>query len=201
MKEKVVNRLMINISKKNNFDSIKLDEIKYGLYGIYTLVTKSIVIISLAIILGIFKEFIIFLLFYSLLRSVGFGCHARTNWQCWLMSTLLLIGIPFVFNKINLNNNLLVILWIIFFVNYTIFCPADTEKRPMINKRRKLKFKLVLLIISIIYLYIIVYFKNLSNLVLGAMLLECLLTNPLGYLLMGQKVRFKLNDIYLFKQE
>lgn len=201
MKEKVVNRLIINISKKNNFDSVKLDEIKYGFYGIYTLVTKSIVIISLAFILGIFKEFIIFLLFYSLLRSVGFGCHARTNWQCWLMSTLLLIGIPFLFNSINLNNSLQVVLWIIFFVNYTIFCPADTEKRPMINKRRKLKFKLVLLVISVIYLYIVLYYKNLSNLILGAMLLECLLTNPLGYLLMGQKIRFKLNDIYLFKQE
>lgn len=201
MKEKVINRLMINISKKNNFDQIQLEEIKYGFYGIYTLVTKSTIIISLAFILKIFKEFSIFLLFYSLLRSVGFGCHARTNWQCWLMSTLLLIGIPFIFSNINLSNSVQVILWIIFFVNYTIFCPADTEKRPLINKKRKLKFKLVLLIISVFYLYIILYYKNLSNLILGAMLLECLLTNPIGYLLMGQKIRFKLNDINLFKQK
>ena len=102
--------------------------------------------------------------------------------------------------KININITYKILLWLIFFINFLIFAPADTKKRPMINKKRKLKFKLMLLIFSIIYLFIIVYFKNISNLVLGSMLLEAILVNPIGYILMGEEVRFRLNDIFLFKQ-
>ena len=90
-------------------------------------------------------------------------------------------------------------LWFLCFINYLIFCPADTEKRPMINKFRKLKFKLAIIVLSLLYLFIIVKFNNISSLVIAAMLLEALLTNPLGYILMGQKVRFKFN--YIFKQK
>ena len=69
----------------------------------------------------------------------------------------------------------------------------------MINKLRKLKFKVVILIISIIYLVLIFKFENISNLILSSMVLQTILTNPLGYILMGQKIRFRLNDLYIFK--
>lgn len=202
MKDIVVNKIMINIEKNNNnLDITKLEEIRYGLLGLYTLVTKTSIILLLSIILGIFKEFIIFMAFYSWIRTVGFGSHAKSNIHCWIFSSILLLGIPYLFNIISISNTIKILLWSICFVNYLIFCPADTDKRPIISKTRKLVFKLIVLIISIIYLVLIIKFDNISNLIIGAMILEALLTNPLGYILMGQKVRFKLNDIYLFKQK
>ena len=88
------------------------------------------------------------------------------------------------------------------FINFAIFCPADTEKRPMISKKRKLKFKFSIILISILYLFIIKYnLFNLSDMIIASMFLEGILVNPLGYILMGQKVRFKLSDINLFKQK
>lgn len=199
MKDIVVNYFFEKIKKKNKFDDIKLEEIKYGLYGIYTLITKTSIIILVALLLGMFDYFIIFLLFYCIVRSVGFGCHAKTNLQCWVFSTFLLLGIPYVFMLLKLNNIAKSIIWSICFINFLFFCPADTAKRPMINKIRKLKFKLVILIISIIYLILIFKFESLSNLILAAMILESLLTNPLGYILVGQKSRFRLNDLNIFK--
>ena len=202
MKEKIISKIMKKIKNNNpNIDNIKFEEIKYGLYGIYTLITKSFIITVIAIILGIVNEFIIFLILYSILRSVGFGTHAKNNISCWLFSTILLIGLPYIFSIIKLTTIVKVIIWSACFINFFIFCPADTEKRPIISKKRKIVFKFCLLTICLIYLFIILRYNNISNLVIGSMLLECLLTNPLGYILMGQKIRFKLNDIFKFKQE
>lgn len=200
MKDKVVDYFLEKIKRNNkDLDIIKLEELRYGLLGLYTLITKTSVIILFSIILGFFKEFIIFLIFYSLLRGVGYGTHAKSNIMCWIYSTVLLLGVPYIFTLLKLSNIARSIIWSICFLNFIIFCPADTDKRPMINKVRKLKFKLVILIISIIYLVLIFKVEYIAKLVLAAMVLESLLTNPLGYILMGQKVRFRLNDINLFK--
>ena len=199
MKEKVVNYFYLKIKNNNkNFNDIKLEEIKYGLYGIYTLVTKTSAIVLLSIIFNFFDKFIVFLLFYSLIRSIGYGTHAKSNMMCWIFSTLLLLGIPYIFTIITLNTLSKSIIWSLCFINYLIFCPADTKKRPMINRLRKLKFKFGILLLSVIYLILIINFNNISNLILSAMVLEALLTNPLGYILMGEQIRFRLNDLNIF---
>lgn len=200
MREKVVDYFMSNI-KNNNKDlsDIKLEEIRYGLLGLYSMLTKTIVIVLLSILLGIFKEFILFLIFYSILRSVGYGTHAKSNIMCWISSTLLLIGLPYIFMLININLSTKIIIWSICFISYILFCPADTEKRPMINKKRKLKFKLFIIFISVLYLVLIINYNLISNYIIAAMILQTFLSSPLGYLLMGQKVRFRLNDIFYSK--
>lgn len=201
MRDKVVDKIINKISKKNpKLDSVKLAEIKYGLQAIYTLITKTTLISILAIIFNIFVEFIIFFIFYSILRSVGFGTHAKSNIQCWIFSTLLLLGLPLLFTKLTLNITIKIILWVLLFINFLIFSPADTKKRPMINIIRKLKFKFVVLIICIIYLILILNFNNIANLIIAAMFLEGFLVNPIGYIAMGEQVRFRLNDLYIFKQ-
>ena len=200
MKDKVVDYFFEKIKANNNdLDIIKLEELRYGLVGLYTLITKTSVIILLSVILNFFKDFIIFLFFYSLLRSVGYGTHAKSNIMCWIFSTILLLGIPYIFTLLKISTFVKSIIWSVCFLNFVIFCPADTDKRPMINKVRKLKFKLIILIISIIYLVLIFSVEYIANLILAAMVLESILTNPLGYILMGQKVRFHLNDINIFK--
>lgn len=194
MRDKVVNNLIIKIKEKNsNFDEIKLSEIRYGLQGLYTLVTKSFVTILLAIIFNIVFEFFLTLLFYIPLRSLGFGTHAKSNMQCWIFSILFLLLFPYLFNIININILLKIIIWLLCFINLVIFSPADTKKRPMINRVRKLKFKIGIIILSVIYLILIFIFNELSNLILYSLLLEGFLVNPLGYILMGEKVRFSLN--------
>lgn len=194
MRDKVVNNIMNHIEVKfnNKYDETKLLEMKYGLQGIYTLLTKSIVVFTLSIIFDMLNYFFIFLLFYILLRSVGYGTHAKSNIQCWMFSILLMLGLPYVFNILELGTISKIIIWVVCFINYIIFCPADTEKRPMINKKRKLKFKLCIIVLSLIYLVLILNFSNIANYVLSAMILEAFLTNPVGYIIMGQKVRNKI---------
>ena len=65
MKNYIINNTMNYILKYNNYDEIKQEELKYGLVGIYLLISKLIVILILSIILGIFKEVIIFTIIYE----------------------------------------------------------------------------------------------------------------------------------------
>ena len=192
MRDKVVDHIMRQIEKKygNKYDETKLLEIKYGLYGIYTILTKSVVIFLIAILLNMLNYFFIFLLFYILLRSVGYGTHAESNIKCWIISSLLMLGLPYIFNLLELGTITKIIIWALCFINFIIFCPADTEKRPMINKKRKLKFKFSIIVISLIYLLLILNFSNIANYIIAAMILEAFLTNPIGYVCMGQKIRF-----------
>ena len=192
MRDKVVDHIMIQIEKKygNKYDETKLLEIRYGLCGVYTIFTKSVVVFLIAIILNMLNYFFIFLLFYILLRSVGYGTHAESKIQCWIFSCLLMLGLPYIFNILELGTITNIIIWAICFINFVIFCPADTVKRPMINKKRKLKFKLCIIVLSLIYLVLILNFSNIANYIIAAMILEAFLTNPIGYLCMGQKIRF-----------
>ena len=69
MKDKVVNYFLEKIKSKNiELDDIKIQELRYGLSGLYTLITKSFVIILLSII---FKSINCFLALLDALNSTG----------------------------------------------------------------------------------------------------------------------------------
>ena len=78
MKEVIVKGIMQNISKNYNYDEIKLKEIRYGIETIYLTITKLIILIIISLLIGTFKELLFFILFYSIIRSVGFGLHAKS---------------------------------------------------------------------------------------------------------------------------
>ena len=184
MKKYIMNHAM-HVVKENypDYDQDKLDEIRYGLEGIYLSVTKTIVILFITLLLGIFKEAIIVLLFFNLLRMFAFGLHAKESWQCWISSSILFIGIPYLCIYCNLNNIIHYLIIGLSILIYILYAPSDTVKRPLIKKNRRLKFKILTLLVSIIY--IIVFLKTndifIHNVVTSTMLLEAVLIHPLTY--------------------
>ena len=102
MKKFLIKRTMNFIKNNTKYDDVKLKEIEYGLVGIYLLISKTIVIFFIALILGIFKEMIIFTLIYNIIRLTSFGLHATKSWICLLFSTILFIGIPYLSIIINI---------------------------------------------------------------------------------------------------
>lgn len=69
----------IKLIKDNNKDisNEKIDEIRYGLEGVYLTISKTIFIFALTYVLGIFKEMFIMLIIFNILRTTGFGLHAK----------------------------------------------------------------------------------------------------------------------------
>lgn len=166
-----------------NYSDEDIEKIQYGLESIYLSLTKVIVILLLSIFLNIFKETIITLLLFNILRTTAFGIHASKSWICWVTSVPTFIGIPLICKYITFPIYILLIIASISLINFILFAPADTVKRPLIRKKRRIIYKVLTVIIGIIYLAMIIICKNnfIQNCLSASMLIETILISPLAY--------------------
>ena len=166
-----------------NYSDEDIEKIQYGLESIYLSLTKVIVILLLSIFLNIFKETIITLLLFNILRTTAFGIHASKSWICWITSVPTFIGIPLICKYITFPIYILLIIASISLINFILFAPADTVKRPLIRKKRRIIYKVLTVIIGIIYLAMIIICKNnfIQNCLSASMLIETILISPLTY--------------------
>ena len=185
MKEKFINNCISFV--KNNDIEIQEDKLRYGLEGIYLTFGKFLVIFPLAILLGIFKEFILTLIFFNIIRYPAFGIHANKSSTCLLSSTLILLGIPLLMTKITITLQVKIILCIFTFICFILYAPADTVKRPLTNKKKRILRKIATCIIAIIYSIFIIMFNNndISIYLLPGMIIETILILPITYRIYG----------------
>lgn len=161
---------------------------RYALEGIYLTFTKILVITLIACLLGLFKEYMWFVILYIPLRSVSFGWHANTTKECWVVSILAFILIPYIFSIITINEITKIILLTFSILVFALYSPADTKKRPIVNKKRRLLFKVVSLIITLVYCcYSFKHSNLISNLMIASLLYQSLLINPLIYKITHQE--------------
>lgn len=196
MKQKFLNFALNTIRQnRKDIDEIKLDEIRYGLEAIYITITKAIFIFTLALILGIFKEMIILLILFNILRFTGFGLHATKSWICLLSSSLVFIVLPFVSKVIIIPLYIKTIICIISILLIYKNTPADTIKRPIVNKKRREFYKFITTINCVILSYISIIINNtaISNLIIFGILIEVALTSPLIYKLFNLSYNNYLN--------
>ena len=190
MKELVVNGIMNNITKYYDYDNTKISEIKYGIESLYLTITKTIIIFIISFILNITKELMLLFVFYSLIRLTGFGVHAKKSWHCWVTSLITFVLIPLLIKYVTLNKEFIIISYTIFTLLLLEYAPADTEKRPLINKKRRIIYKVLTILLVISYLiYSLIQKDNITiiNTLYFSILLETLLVLPCTYKLFGVK--------------
>lgn len=188
MKEKFIVSI-VNLAKRNKeYTEEEVAIMRYALEGIYLTFTKILVITLIACLLGLFKEYIWFVLLYTPIRSVSFGWHANTTKECWVVSILAFILIPYTFSIITINEITKIILLTFSILGFALYSHADTKKRPIVNKKRRLLFKVVSLIITLVYCcYSFKHSNLISNLMLASLLYQSLLINPLIYKITHQE--------------
>lgn len=188
MKEKFIVSI-VNLAKRNKeYSNEDVEVMRYALEGIYLTFTKILVITLIAALLGLFKEYIWFVLLYTPIRSVSFGWHANTTKECWVVSILAFILIPYTFSIITINRITKIILLTFSILEFVLYSPADTKKRPIVNKKRRLLFKVVSLIITLVYCcYSFKHSNLISNLMIASLLYQSLLINPLIYKITHQE--------------
>lgn len=170
-------------NKYPEYDEDKLEIINYGLESIYLTFTKIIIIFVLAIILNIWKEVLLLLAFYNLIRVSAFGMHAKKSIHCLIISLTLFIGGVYLCRYLVIPLILKVVLSIICIVLIAKYAPADTEKRPIINKKLRKKYKIISVIISGVFANSIVLLsdKNISNYLLLGMIEATIMLLPITY--------------------
>ena len=188
MKNYVLDNAINIINKKYNYDDIKIEKLRYGLEGIYLTITKAIVIFSIALILGIFKELLVFLLFFNILRFSAFGIHAKNSIVCLIYSSLIFLMLPIISKYLIINNLIKTILFIILILLISIYAPADTEKRPIVSNKRRMTYKIISTTNAIIFMIFSLKTNNkfISNALLLSLFLEVIMILPVTYRLYKQ---------------
>lgn len=188
MKEKFIVGV-VNLARRNKeYSDEDVAVMRYALEGIYLTFTKILVITLIACLLGLFKEYMWFVILYTPLRSVSFGWHANTTKECWVVSILSFILIPYIFSIITINEITKIILLTFSILVFVLYSPADTKKRPVVNKKRRLLFKVISLIITLVYCcYSFKHSNLISNLMIASLLYQSLLINPLIYKITHQE--------------
>ena len=182
------NSLSLIRSNRPDYSEEKIEEIEYGLVGLYLTISKTIVIFIIAALLGVLKELIIFTLIYNVIRMPSFGMHASSSTWCLIASTTMFLGFSYLSTMISIPINVKVILGIIGIILIFKNSPADTEKRPIVNPKRRLVYKLISTGIAVTFVILSLVIQNdfWSNCFILGLLLQCFMTAPTTYKLFGQ---------------
>lgn len=189
MKELVINN-SLNLVKRQypDYDDEKIAVIRYGLEGIYLTVSKTIIIFLIAYFLGILKELIIFTLIYNAIRMPSFGAHAPSSAICLMASTTIFILSTYLCMVISISIWLKLLLGTIGIVIIFKNSPADTAKRPIINKKRRLCYKIISTVIAIIFVILSIAIQDnfISNSLMLGLMIQSMMTSRITYKLFGQ---------------
>ena len=184
MKEKFLNGSIKKIKKKYpDYDEEKLEIIAYGLEALYITITKTVVIFGVALILGILKETLLIMISYNIIRTTAFGMHAKKSWHCYVISGTLFIGMALLCKYVDINFYVKLIIYTLSVVTIFLYAPADTYKRPLLNAKKRKIYKIITMLSSLIYLLLIVIFKDnvISNYLVLGLLDASLMIHPLTY--------------------
>lgn len=195
MKEVVIKNIMLSIRNNTDYTEQKLNEIKYGLESLYLTLTKIGVIYVISIILRTYKELSLIFLFYGILRLTGFGIHAKSTKECWIASLLVFVLFPYLLKLIVIPKYINIILSLIGTILLLIYSPADTVKRPLIHKKKRIMYKVITTLLASIYTVIVIFTKNniLSNTLTFSIILEMAMVLPISYKLFGLTYNNYLN--------
>lgn len=188
MKQAVLTKSLNFITKYKEYSKEDLEKLKYGLEGIYLTVTKLVLIVLLSVILGIFREVIILLLLFNIIRYFGFGVHARKSSECLITSIFFFIILPTLFLANIISKNILLLLSILSLISFFLFAPADTVKRPFKNKNKRIIRKIMTIIVGTIYLIssLLIEKEMISKLLQLSIIIQAIAINPLTYKILKQ---------------
>ena len=183
MKKKFLNSSINLIKKNGNYSDEQLEIIVYGLEGLYLTITKMIVLFGLAYVFNIVKEFLLLLVSYNIIRSQAFGLHATKSIYCLISSVILFIGGALICKYVSFPFEVSFVSAIICDIFLLFYAPADTEKRPLVNKKKRKRFKFFSFIFGIIFTIVIVLFSKsfIVNYLVVGMIEAVLMILPITY--------------------
>lgn len=184
IKNKILTYFEKSIKKQySSYSKEQIEIIMYGIEGLYITITKCIIIFSIAAILGLFKELIILLVFFNIIRITAFGMHAPNGLICLIISSLIFILGSYLTKVLIIDKTWFCIIYPIYLLLIAVFAPADTKKRPLINKKKRKIYKILSCLIVITFFAISIIINN--NIIVNAMaialLIEIMLIIPTTY--------------------
>ena len=183
MRECFANNCLNMVCKHNNYSEIQKIKMKYGFEVLYTLITKTFGILLLSLFLKTFLQTIILMAFYSTLRLFGHGIHAQKSSHCWIASILCYGIFPLLIKHLVINRFIILTMWFITFIAALIWAPADTPKKPIVNKKKRIFDKITTCLATIILIVVVFVSSNtlINNSIFFSFIMGTVSINPLTY--------------------
>lgn len=181
-----------------HYDDTKIEQLRYGLEGIYLTISKLIIIFLFAIYLGIFIEVLWLTLLFNIIRLPSFGVHASRSSICLIASSLIFLGVPLILKHIVFTPFWKYSICLICLISFILYAPADTPKRPIISPVRRKKLKILSVIVAILFIIKALTTSNIfmANNFLAATMVQAIMIMPITYKLFKQSY----NNYQYFKK-
>lgn len=164
----------------------------YGLQVIIGSLVKTILLVAVTLILGLFEATIAVMLFFAALRITAGGYHMDNYTKCLLASFGIFLSLAFTVKYTYaiwpgwlLISFSALSLILVFYSAYR-FAPADTPYKPITNRKKIKRLKVISVAVVIIWAVADIYFilNNFSYFVVAGclgMLMAAFIISPLGY--------------------
>ena len=202
MIDKICDYLTNKIRKQMpDVDDERAEVINYGIHLVIGEVPKFFIFVSISILLGIIKEFLISMLVIIPYRVFSGGFHLKTHIGCIIMTSFYYCGIAYIsrfqlFNE-NIKYILIPLIWIFGMIMCKLYAPADTENAPILRKKdRKIKRILSYITLTITLIFgIIINSYIVSNIIILGMFAQSFMISKLAYRLTNTKYGYEVyND-------
>lgn len=177
-----------NLPEKNKEE---LECIEYGIEIFLINISKMIILFLIALLLGILKYFLICFISINALKLFSGGVHAKKSSTCLLMSIIVFfipIYASYLF-QFNLTSKILI--FIITFISFIKYAPADLEEKPYVNSKNRKILKILSCVMAIILFLVSIFLTNpiYSNIVFLSIVINSLLITPYTYKILKRRYR------------
>lgn len=145
------------LSSRQKSTSDEKEIYAYSIEVLLSLVINLIILSITASILHKIPELIIFIMFFSGLRTFAGGYHAKTHIECMTISFIIFIVSSMSSTwLVSIGKAVLIIGILISIMLVFIYAPTDSENKPL-NNNEKIKFRMISRGIVILFSFIIVF--------------------------------------------
>lgn len=182
-------------------NDIEKEKIIYGLSIIASSVKKLFIVIVCSLLLNFLKETIYLIIFNFFIRLYSYGIHMNNSFKCDLLTLFCFVVFPYLTINLKINLYVKVSLSILIFFSFLFFSPSDTEKRPIVNNKKRKILKFFSTILCLIYI-VLTFTLNceVSNIILISLIIQALSINPIIYKIFKQKYN-NYKNYYKYKKE
>ena len=201
MIDKITQSLTNKIRKEMpDVDDERAEVINYGLQILLGEVPKTLIMLAIAYLLGVFKLSLITFLILLPYRGASGGFHLKTHIGCIISTCTFYCGTALLAKYIVLSNiakYILIILLAIFgIIMIKLYAPADTEDVPILSKKIRKQKQILSYIFFIIGIVIAAFIKSniISNIIIFGYLMQTCMITRLAYRLTNNRYGYEVYE-------
>jgi len=109
--------------------------------------------------------------------------HAKKSSHCYILSSIFFLGGGFICKYIDINLYFKLIIGFISLIFLVLYAPADTYNRPLINKKKRIIYKVITVINGLVYFISMTFFSKhiISDYLFLGLFEASLMIHPLTY--------------------